>query len=82
MIFGRWALEDEPDKTKARNGNLKKFMAQKARKKIIIRMREGSTNCVITVEKCPLAMVIWKSMWTLGRAALEEYMGRSNIRVS
>lgn len=46
-------------------------------KKRITRMREGSTNCVNTVEKCPLAMVIWRSMWTLVRAALEECMGRS-----
>lgn len=33
MTFGRWALEDEFDKTKARNGNLKELMAWKQRRK-------------------------------------------------
>lgn len=33
MTFGRWALEDEFDKTKARNGNLKRLTAWKQRRK-------------------------------------------------
>lgn len=34
MTFGIWALEDEFDKTKARNRNLKRLMAWKQRKEL------------------------------------------------
>ena len=31
---------------------------------------DGRVNSVITAELCLLAMVIWRSVWTLGRTAL------------
>lgn len=72
MTFGRWALEDEPYK-KTRTGNLENTMAQKPKKRKKNYKNDGGVKCVITSEKCPLAMVIWRSMLTLVRAALEEW---------